>query len=250
MNNGFKLTAQGVEEKLNYLNSQIGSTFKLDKRNTDNPSVVEYGVFCNGRLFKAGSLSNIDSYIDGIYVGVGLPKNAVPNNNVQKHSITIENPSAYPVSNGGYKENPVKTFLKSRQTNEHHNKFYMLGKKKAVDPDWSDDGLRYCVEVIELSDTHMVFNVKYVMLAPNQTSWGKTYYYSGLVLELNPSMSLEVFAYAITKLCDEAYIKEAILEAPNRFAYRYILTVTPDLPDKLGFYDGAVTTHSYAKIIS
>ena len=247
-----KLTAQSVEEKLNYLNQQIGSTFSLDKRNTENPSVVEYGVFCNGRLFKAGSLSNIDSYIDGIYVGVGLPKNSnnVNSNNVQKVSISVENPSAYPLSNGGYKNNPVQTFLKSRQTKEHCNKFYLMGKKKAVDPDWSDDGLKYCVEVIELTDTYMVFNVKYVMLAPNQTSWGKTYYYSGLTIQLNPAMSLEEFAYEITKECDKSYINEALLTAPNRFASRYILTVTPDLPDKLGFYEGAVTTHSYAKVIS
>ena len=40
-----KLTAQSVEEKLNYLNQQIGSTFSLDKRNTENPSVVEYGLY-------------------------------------------------------------------------------------------------------------------------------------------------------------------------------------------------------------
>lgn len=247
MGNGFKLTAQGVEEKLNYLNSQIGSTFKLDKRNTDNPSVLEYGVFCNGRLFKAGSLANIDSYIDGIYVGVGLPKN---NSSKQSVSLTVENPSAYPLSNGGYKDNPVKTFIKSRQTEKHNNKFYLLGKKKAVNPDWSDDGIKYCVEVIEFADTYMVFNVKFVMLAPNQTAWGDTYWYSGLTLNLTPSMSLDDFAYEITKLCDKEYIKEALLDVPNRFASRYILTVTPDLPDKLGFTDGAVTTHSYAKIIS
>lgn len=49
MSGGFKLSAQSVEEKLNYLNSQIGSTFKFDKSNTENSSVVEYGVFCNGR---------------------------------------------------------------------------------------------------------------------------------------------------------------------------------------------------------
>ena len=45
-----KLTAQSVEEKLNYLNQQIGSTFSLDKRNTENPSVVEYGLYKQLRI--------------------------------------------------------------------------------------------------------------------------------------------------------------------------------------------------------
>lgn len=251
MGNGFKLTAQTVEEKLNYLNSQIGSTFKLDKRNTDNPSVVEYGVFCNGRLFKAGSLSNIDSYIDGIYVGVGLPKsNGVSQNKTVGHTNDNPHPSAVPLSNGGYKDNPIKTFLKSRQNRGHWNKFSIVGKKKAKDPEWSDNGIMYEVEVMEYTGDCIVFSVEFTWMAPNQTLPGNIYAYSGLTLNVTPSMSLNDMAYGITKLCDEAYVEEAMLNGPNRFASRYILTVTPDLPDKLGFYEGAVTTNSYAKIVS
>ena len=246
MSGGFKLSAQSVEEKLNYLNSQIGSTFKLDKRNTENPSVVEYGVFCNGRLFKAGSLSNIDSYIDGIYVGVGLPKS----NSSGHHSNDNPHPSSVPLSSGGYKETPIKSFFKSRQNRDHWNKFSIVGKKKAVDPEWSDNGIRYNIEVIEYAETYMVFSAKFTWMAPNQTMPGNVYWYSGLTLDLTPSMTLDEMAYEITKICDREYVKEAMLTAPNRFASRYILTVTPDMPDALGFYEGAVTTHSYAKIIS
>ena len=108
----------------------------------------------------------------------------------------------------------------------------------------------YEVEVIEYTGDYMVFSVEFTWMAPNQTLPGNVYAYSGLTLNLTPSMSLNDMAYGITKLCDEAYVNEAMLNDSNRFASRYILTVTPDLPDKLGFYGGAVTTHSYAKIIS
>ena len=248
MNNGFKLTAQSVEEKLNYLNSQIGSTFKLEKRNTDNPSVVEYGVFCNGRLFKVGSLANIDSYIDGIYVGVGLPKTTVNSNTEHKKYDNYNAPSS--MSNSGNRNNIVLSYLKSRQNSQHNNKFKVHGVKKSLDEFWSEDSIRYIIEIVDCSENHLIFNARVFAWSPKDTPIGNAYALSGLSMNLHSSMSMNDFAYAITRTCDAAYVEDEIVNAPNRGAYRYVLTITPDIPSKLGFSDRTVTTHSHAKIIT